>query len=436
MTQPAAPREWLRGALLLALPALLSASQEAGPAQEAGAFQFVIPTRAPTLEMSVILSCALFATMALLTVVKPNLAPAAWSKLRARGLGLFSIGHVGLVLCTISMFMIIGPALMMLNKHIMQEMHFPYPLSLSGLGLLASICFSRAAVGLGYATVRPESLEVVSGTRWLKTALPIGACKAVTLATGNSAYLYLGLGFIQMLKAFTPAVVLVVMRICGTAGPSKPAVFFVFVIVAGTMVEVKGELQATALGMCVMLLSEVTEASGLVLTQKLLQTSKFTVMEALYVLAPPQAMCLFGAAVLLEWPTMLRTGSLEILTAHPSPFIGAAVLGLAVNFVGMMLVQATSSLFCKILNTVRCVGLVCIGSIFYGEEIGLMEICGYGISLFGFAGYNYVQMFPDRGDRLEHAVSRRCCCKGNAYLQVDREDTEDFDKSSPGARGV
>merc|ERR1719197_237804 len=122
---------------------------------------------------------------------------------------------------------------------------------------MSSAIYSRVLVGTGLSTVRPESLAVVAGSKWHKTALPIAICKAMTLASGNAVYLHLGLGFIQMLKAFTPVIVLIAMKIFGTATPSRSAIGFVVVIVLGTLVEVKGELHATALGLVLMLTSEV-----------------------------------------------------------------------------------------------------------------------------------------------------------------------------------
>lgn len=43
-----------------------------------------------------------------------------------------------------------------------------------------------------------------------QNVVPVGACQALTLALGNAAYLYLTVSFIQMLKAFTPVVVLAI----------------------------------------------------------------------------------------------------------------------------------------------------------------------------------------------------------------------------------
>mmetsp|Transcript_56124 Transcript_56124/g.162568 ORF Transcript_56124/g.162568 Transcript_56124/m.162568 type:complete len:421 (+) Transcript_56124:64-1326(+) len=296
------------------------------------------------------------------------------------------------VLATCLTYMIVGPALTLLNKHVMDHHGFTYPLSLSGLGVLASAVFSRLVVAGGLATVRPESLKAVEGSKWLRVALPVGACKALSLALGNAVYLHLGVGFIQMLKAFTPAIVLAVMVCIGNKRPSRGTVFWVFVIVVGTVLEVNGELHATVLGLVLIFFSEVFEAVNLVLMQLLLQDSKFSLIEGMYVLAPPGALCLVSAAAVLEWRDMWSSGRYTIILENPWDFLGASTLGLAVNFVTMFLVQLTSSVFTKVLNTFRCICLVIVGVIVYGEAVSVVELVGYGIALIGFAGYNYEQL--------------------------------------------
>jgi len=308
------------------------------------------------------------------------------------------------VVFSCSLFMVVGPSLMLMNKQIMQGLGFRYPLSLSLLGLLTCAVFSRLVCALGLATVKTESLEAVAGYRWFQIAMPIGLCKALTLAFGNAVYLHLGLGFIQMLKAFTPVVVLVVMRIFGTAVPSRATTASVFLIVAGTLVEVEGELHATAIGLFLMFASEFTEAINLVLTQKLLQSNKFSIMEGMYILAPPGAVCLLTLAAALEWPSMINAGDHLILRERPLWFFGAAVLGLLVNFTGFFVVQATSSLTVKILNQARCIGLIIVGLFWYGEVVSSFQAAGYSIAVVGFIAYNWLQVFPDSGEKLERAM--------------------------------
>jgi len=288
-------------------------------------------------------------------------------------------------------FMIVGPALITLNKEIMQSLQFSYPLTLSGLGLLASAITSHFLVATGFASVRPESLDIVRGANVFRVALPIGACKALTLSMGNAAYLYLGLSFIQMLKALCPVFVLASMRAVGVSTPSRNAMLCVLVIVFGTLLEVKGEMHATALGLLLMFGSEVAEAMNLVLTQLCLQNKKLTVLEGLYVLTPFGSMCLFSLAAFFEWPSLWQQGGLQIVANHPGYFFAAATLGVLVNFLGFLVVQHTSSLTCKILNTARSIGLVAIGFVYYGEETTFIELLGYTIAFGGFCGYSYVQ---------------------------------------------
>jgi len=267
----------------------------------------------------------------------------------------------------------------------------------------------------------------------------------VTLASGNAAYLYLGLGFIQMLKAFTPASVVLVLKICGMPLPSRTALWGVALIVGGTMVEVKGEMHLTVMGLALMFTSEFMEATNLVLTQRLLQNLKFSVVEGLYVLAPPGTLCLALMAAFLEWPHMWQNGNHRIILDHPLMFLAAGVLGLAVNFLGMVVVQATSSLTLKILNLARCIAMVIMGVTFYGEECTLQEFIGYAIALTGFAGYNWAQMAPEAAERCERSFRQRCCCcdctacipsmtssSGSHTSKGDTDDEESCSSTTPG----
>jgi len=78
------------------------------------------------------------------------------------------------ILCMV--FMLVGPALILLNKHIMQQLSFPYPMFLSGLGVLTSYLFARALIGLGFATV--EKKHEVDGMRFYTRVLPVGIAHA------------------------------------------------------------------------------------------------------------------------------------------------------------------------------------------------------------------------------------------------------------------
>src|SRR5437016_4764280 len=104
-------------------------------------------------------------------------------------------------------FMFIGPALILVNQYILKGLNFPYPMFLSGLGVLASALTAQILVRLGY--VQLQRKEAIEGTLWYKRVLPVGFTHACTLAFGNTVYLYMNVGFIQMLKSFTPVILMI-----------------------------------------------------------------------------------------------------------------------------------------------------------------------------------------------------------------------------------
>jgi len=228
--------------------------------------------------------------------------------------------------------------------------------------------------------------------------------KALTMSSGNAVYLHLSFGFIQMLKAFTPLIVILVMRSVGVKLPTRAAMWSVVGIVCGTVIEVRGELHATATGLVLMLGSEFFEAVSVVLSQKILQHHKFSVLEGLYMTAPAGAICLIAGVLILEAPEIMRLGHQQIPLDNPRIFLVAAALGVAINFISFLVMQLTSALTMKILNTARSVGLVAVGVLFYGEYHPPRQLCGYGLALLGFIGYNAFQVFPEAAKSVESRV--------------------------------
>merc|ERR1740121_2259417 len=104
---------------------------------------------------------------------------------------------------------------------------------------------------------------------------------------------------------------------------------------------------------------------------------------------------------------MAQDGRYMIFLERPYLFILAAALGVAVNFLTLMVIQATSSVTVKILNTVRCIALVAVGAVIYGEQHSSRQLFGYAVSLVGFVGYNFFERRPTRAAELEVWVHDR-----------------------------
>jgi len=145
-------------------------------------------------------------------------------------------------------YAIFGPAVIVVNNHIVKDLNFPYPMILSAIGLFTTACFctilmhtfpsiaTRAdavpvpvrldrsgIISPNVAATGPDSGDsspviavrahspVTERWRptwsfWLHNMAPIGVMQGITFACGNAAYMHLTITFTQMLSASTPTV--------------------------------------------------------------------------------------------------------------------------------------------------------------------------------------------------------------------------------------
>jgi len=157
-----------------------------------------------------------------------------------------------------AVYLLIGPTLIVVNRRILKELHFNYPMTLSGLGLLFTSVVCVSVVSLGW--VKLEHRERVTLPFACSNLMPVGAAMASTLSFGNAVYLHLPVGYIQMLKAFTPVVTLTLLCLTRIEVPSRRAALSVAGICVGTAIASLGEGSLTTLGLMIMLAAEVSEA--------------------------------------------------------------------------------------------------------------------------------------------------------------------------------
>lgn len=152
--------------------------------------------------------------------------------------------------CATLLYLVAGPSLIFLNKHIMVEVGFPYGAFLSLLGVGTSAVVANAALALGLAP--SEQVAAMTARFYAARVAPIGLALAGTLVFGNMAYLHNSVAFVQILKAFAP-VVLLCLLFCSRLERATPIlVASIAVIVAGTVVAVQGELHCSPLGVAIM----------------------------------------------------------------------------------------------------------------------------------------------------------------------------------------
>jgi drug/metabolite transporter (DMT)-like permease len=106
---------------------------------------------------------------------------------------------------------------------------------------------------------------------YMKSIIPIGITSAGTIYFGNLAYLYLGVSFVQICKAFGPVITMLVGFGLGTDKPTLPLIGSILLIAGGTSAAVSGELNFSWIGFIVIMLAQLSEGLKLILQQVTMQ---------------------------------------------------------------------------------------------------------------------------------------------------------------------
>jgi len=274
-----------------------------------------------------------------------------------------------------------------LNKHIMANEGFRFPMALSCLGMAtSSICSYVAIVIFG---VIPRTVDITMDF-WFKRALPIGMCGALTLYFGNLAYLYISVPYIQMLKGMTPIITLAIGIVFGIDAATLPLCASLVSIGGGVTLSSYAEAEFVLTGFLCMLAAETFEAGKVVLMQKLMSGHKLHVLEGLLCFAPPCASCLFIGTLLLELDGMLTVGIPKMIE-KPWLFLVQGSMGFVVNLLILQVIKCTSSVTFKVVSMMKNVAVV-VGSIpLFGDRVTALQGVGYAISMAGFAAYQYAR---------------------------------------------
>ncbi|KAI4251964.1 MAG: hypothetical protein LQ352_004551 [Teloschistes flavicans] len=248
----------------------------------------------------------------------------------------------------------------------------------------------------------------MTGKIYLRAIVPIGVFFSLSLICGNMTYLYLGVAFIQMLKATTPVAVLLAGWGLGTEKASMNTLFKVSFIVIGVVIASFGEIKFVLIGFLFQLGGIVFEALRLVMVQKLLSSAEYKMdpLVSLYYFAPVCACMNFCVAVVFEFPRITldhvyHVGMLVLLINACVAF----ALNVSVVFLVSLVpchglrhtsnsfqIGRTSSLVLTLCGVLKDILLVLVSVVFRNEPFTPLQCFGYSIAL---AGLIYFKLGAD-----------------------------------------
>jgi drug/metabolite transporter (DMT)-like permease len=293
----------------------------------------------------------------------------------------------------LALYCVSGPAIILLNKHIMRAHKFHFPILLASLGNVFLLIVTRASVALGWQTLEVEHL---SWDRYLKVAVPINIFNFLAQTLGMYPFMFISVPQIQILKSTTIVMVLLFAWLFVNEKVNKLLVGSILVISAGVCVSavfdgdsmVGGDsgVSHTLIGVTLMVLSCACEAAKTVISQVLID--KMPLFDVLYHSSP--------SFVLLA---TVFVGCMEGKRVYHYDFNGTVVGLLVANalttgvivFSSFWFVKLAGALTLKVVTQARSVGLILCSVVFFGEVCSGPQYVGLTLTLVGMGMFDHAK---------------------------------------------
>ncbi|CAM6064083.1 unnamed protein product [Sphagnum tenellum] len=277
------------------------------------------------------------------------------------------------------------------NKYILDRKmyNWPYPISLTmiHMGFCSSIAFLLVRV------FKLVELPVNNMTRelFLSSVVPIGALYSLSLWLSNSAYIYLSVSFIQMLKALMPVAVYSTAVLLKRDAFNSNTMTNMLAISVGVAIAAYGEARFNLSGVLLQLGAVVVEAIRLVMIQILLNSKGITLnpISTLYYVAPCCFVFLSLPWLLVEYPVLRATSSFKLdFLVFGTNSTAAFLLNLAV----FLLVGKTSALTMNVAGVVKDWLLIAFSWSVIMDRVTPVNLLGYAVAFVGVCFYNYAKL--------------------------------------------
>ncbi|KAF3629486.1 putative sugar phosphate/phosphate translocator [Capsicum baccatum] len=275
------------------------------------------------------------------------------------------------------------------NKYILDRKLYgwPFPISLTmiHMAFCSSLAFLLVRV---FKVVEPASL---SRNIYLTCILPIGALYSISLWLSNSAYIYLSVSFIQMLKALMPVAVYTIGILFKKDTFKNSTMGNMMAISVGVAIAAYGEAKYDSWGVLLQLLAVLFEATRLVMIQILLTSKGISLnpITSLYYVAPSCLVFLSIPWIFVELPILRENSSFQFDFAI---FGTNSLCAFALNLAVFLLVGKTSALTMNVAGVVKDWLLIAFSWSVIKDTVTPVNLIGYGLAFLGVAYYNHQKL--------------------------------------------
>lgn len=290
----------------------------------------------------------------------------------------------------IAIWIFLSFSVIVYNKYILDPKmyNWPFPISLTMIHMAFCSILAFIAIHIFRFIELPSSM---TGDMYVSSVLPIGALYSLSLWFSNSAYMYLSVSFIQMLKALMPVAVYSIGIMFKKETFKSSTMMNMLSISFGVAIAAYGEAKFNVTGVSLQLAAVAFEATRLVLIQILLTSKGISLnpITSLYYVAP---CCL--AFLLVPWGFVELPRLRSAANFQPDLVIFGtnSICAFALNLAVFLLVGKTSALTMNVAGVVKDWLLIAFSWSVIRDLITPLNLFGYGIAFLGVAYYNHVKL--------------------------------------------
>ncbi|KAI1639711.1 TPT-domain-containing protein [Biscogniauxia mediterranea] len=227
----------------------------------------------------------------------------------------------------------------------------------------------------------------MTGRVYVRAVVPVGILYSCSMVSSNLVYLYLGVPFIQMLKATGPVVTLFVGWVWGVEHPTPTtALLYTLLVVGGVLVASVGEVHFSWPGLACQAGGVVFESLRLVMVQHLVSDAglRMDPLVGLYYYAPVCALANLLVSCVSGWGSFEWRHATEV-------GLGVLLLNSSVAFLlnvsSILLTGKTSGLALVLTGILKSILLVVAAVALWGTPVAALQLAGYGLALLGLLLY-------------------------------------------------
>ncbi|XP_022867843.1 probable sugar phosphate/phosphate translocator At2g25520 [Olea europaea var. sylvestris] len=301
----------------------------------------------------------------------------------------------------VSIWIFLSFTVIVYNKYILDRKlyNWPFPISLTMIHM--AFCSSLAFIAVRMLKlVDPVSLSLHV---YLKSVLPIGALYSLSLWFSNSAYIYLSVSFIQMLKALMPVAVYTIGILFKKDALKSNTMGNMLAISLGVAVAAYGEAKYDSWGVFLQLGAVLFEATRLVMIQILLTSKGINLnpITSLYYVAPSCLAFLSIPWIIVEYPVLKQNSGFHFDFVI---FWTNSLCAFALNLAVFLLVGKTSALTMNVAGVVKDWLLIAFSWSVIKDTVTLVNLFGYGLAFLGVAYYNYSKLQSLKATEMQKKV--------------------------------